>query len=183
MPVETPDTRFASEKAGLPVVKTIEEVVEAMPFHRHTGVDGSPKIDFAKVDNKEDSEGGKYVDSNSTATINISGAWATLSALNASKKIVGSKRFLIILSGVFMYSGLSGSQVEMRFDVDGTDTATLAVFLDNDGELNGDQLAFSFHFITSILSAATHTFTVEGRSVTGSGVLSAPIFSIIELTN
>ena len=174
------DDLYPSEKSGLEVIKTIEEIkTEPLVFHTHDGTDGSPKLDDVNVINKNN--GGIFDTNVSVASKAVSGVWANLAEFNLSKKVNANKRFLLMLSGSIMHSGIGGSAIDLRFDIDGTDTGTLASFSDTDGDLNGDFLVFSIHYITSELSAATHTFQVEGRSTAGSGQLINVLFSIIEI--
>lgn len=175
--------KFPSEESGLPAIREIKEFEHGILPHLHDGFDGSQKIDTLNIVNKESVEGGKYVDSNTKNSISIDGAWEELTDLSASKEIVSDKRFLIILSGSLLFVGAGGCQIEIKFNIDTVDTATLATFLDNDGELNGNEFPFSIHYITASLTPATHAFKVYGRSTVGGGELVSSIFSVIELTS
>jgi len=185
MPVDIPktDDRYASEKAGLDVVKEskpIEGAIQPISFHQHNGTDGSPKIVSKNIIDKD--EGGKYLTTIAPATFYTTSATYVdvTSATKTFTKGEATRRYLLLFS-----AGLLNDTIEkvcsIIFDIDGTGAGEFTYGRGDDVAFTGVTIPMSLHFITDELASGSHTIKVQVKTTGGTFFLYNMKFSIIEL--
>ncbi len=188
MPIDIPktDDRFASEKAGLDVVKPSPEISGGLQFHQHNGTDGSPKIDYKNIQNNE--AGGKYLStvrktdqftSASTSFVNVTDLTITITTKNTR---------VLLLFNSDAYHTVTGGNIYLTFTIDGTavgGSSGLGTLQFVHGAQNLMMYA-SIHYVTDVLTAGSHTFKVQMKTSGADGYINfsntSAIFSSIELS-
>ena len=164
----------------MPVIKTIQEFEDVIPFHKHDGIDGSAPVDFMNIDNKE--EGGKYAGTvrktNSFSTTSTS--YADVTDLSITVSTPESRRYLLICSGT-IWNVTADKTTYLTFDIDGSNTGDLLEYY-IESVTTAAYHSFSIHYITDKLATTAHTFKVRMKVSGGTGYLRPTIiFSAIEL--
>ena len=178
------DDLFPSEKSGLDVVKITEIQQISTSFHTHSGQDGSPKIDLMNLENKEESQGGKF---NHTLYDNsgfntTSATYVAYTAINKTiTQDINEKRYLLLFNAAFRTS-LAGTDVRFTFAINGTNLSNDLIIVTDSGGAN-ESHPVSLHYITDKLaqSASGHTFKVMCQTSQGTLYVDAATFSAIEL--
>ncbi len=184
MPEETEENIIEElEKAKIEPFSEIEEIESGIPFHQHTGVDGSPKVDNVSVKNKE--VGGKYrnqivktasFSTDSTSYVDVTDLTITFTLEDEDRK------FLLLLNAGDLYHSISGEVINFTINIDGSNVGDLVAYMTSGYP---PRVPFSMSYITDSLSAGSHTFKVQMKVSTGTGYLgvgsSKTIFSAIEL--
>ena len=181
MPIE--QEKWPSEVAGMEGIKTISLKEDALPFHQHTGFDNSPQIDLLMVDNKEESQGGKFnnqlYDNSGFST--TSATYVAYTAINKTiTQDTNEKRYLLLFSAAFRASS-AGTDVRFTFEINGTNQSDFIVVADSGGA--SESHPCSMHFITDKLaqSASGHTFKVMCKTNAGTLYVDGSNFSAIEI--
>lgn len=172
------------EKEKIESFRIIDEFNGGLPYHQHTGLDGSPKLDSVNIRNKE--IGGKYklqiVKTGSFETSSVTYANVTDLVITFTLEDK-ERRFLLLANGSDIYHSTAGEIIYLTFSVDGSNVGDLVAYTSSGFP---PRVPFSMSYITDNLSAGSHTFRVQMKISDGTGYLGTAgrtIFSIIELIN
>ena len=180
------EENFESEKSGMGVFKESPKVDSELKFHSHTGTDGSPKIDDKNVINRVGS--GKYLSTVKKTTQFTTASTSFVDVTDLSLTVTTGNTRVLLMFNADAYHTATGGEIYLTITVDGTKvggTNGMGRMIFDQTNTNTWQLV-SLHYITDVLTAGSHTFTVQMRTSGADGYLnfdsSTSVFSAIELS-